>query len=71
MEKRTGKEIDGSKEWWKPDITAIRAVIQFVKATGRFQSQSAPRVDEEDEERGDEERGRWRWSKGVGGGSNT
>lgn len=36
MDKRTGKLIDGSEEKLKPDITAIRAVIQFVKATQRL-----------------------------------
>jgi hypothetical protein len=51
VERRTGKEIDGSKERWKPDTTAIRAVIQFVKATGRFESQRAIAVEEEREER--------------------
>jgi hypothetical protein len=31
---------------WKPDITAIRAVIQFVKATQRLQPQTITRSEE-------------------------
>lgn len=33
---RTGKQVDGSKEKWKPHMTAIKAVIHFVKETERF-----------------------------------
>ena len=33
MDRGTEKLIDRSKEKWKPDIRAIRAVIQFMKAT--------------------------------------
>ncbi len=45
------RKIDGIKESRKPETTAIKALIQFIKATGRFQSQT-----------GDEWE-RWRWSK--------
>jgi hypothetical protein len=33
----TGKLVDRPKEKWKPDIKVIKVVIQFVKATERFQ----------------------------------
>jgi hypothetical protein len=36
IERRTGKQADGGKEKWKPDMAAIKAAIQFVKATERF-----------------------------------
>ncbi|RFU26788.1 hypothetical protein B7463_g9554, partial [Scytalidium lignicola] len=49
INRRTRKQIDGSKEKWKPNINAIKAVIQFVKATGRFQSQMAVRGEGENE----------------------
>ncbi|KAH8798640.1 hypothetical protein F5884DRAFT_656509, partial [Xylogone sp. PMI_703] len=39
LDRRTEEQVDGSKEKWKPNINTIKAVIQFVKATGRFQSQ--------------------------------
>jgi hypothetical protein len=38
-------------------MAAIKAVIQFVKATERFQSQVVPRVEDENEERGEGETG--------------
>jgi hypothetical protein len=47
-ERRTGKEIDGSNARWKPDITAISSVIQFVKATRRLQPQTTTRSVEEE-----------------------
>jgi len=31
------KLIGGPKEKWKPDVRVIKAAVQFVKATGRFQ----------------------------------
>jgi hypothetical protein len=55
--RRTRKQVDGSKEKWKPDMTAIKAVIQLVKAIERLQGQVAPRVEDEDEER---------WGHGAG-----
>jgi ribonuclease HI len=55
IERRTGKQVDGSKEKWKPDMAALKAVIQFVKATERLQSQVVPR-EEEGEERGEGQR---------------
>jgi hypothetical protein len=33
----TGRFVDGAKEKWKPNMGVIRAVIQYVRATGRFQ----------------------------------
>ncbi|KFZ24391.1 hypothetical protein V502_01148 [Pseudogymnoascus sp. VKM F-4520 (FW-2644)] len=39
IERRTGRHVDGNRDRWKPEITAIKAVIQFVKATGRLQPQ--------------------------------
>jgi hypothetical protein len=50
IERRTGKQVDGSKERWKPDMTAIKAVIQFVKPTERLKSQATPRAEETVEE---------------------
>jgi len=41
MNRGTRKLIDGPKEKWKPDVRGIKAVIQFVKATGRFQPKAA------------------------------
>jgi ribonuclease HI len=32
----TGKLIDGRKDKWKPNLEALKAVVQFAKATGRF-----------------------------------
>ena len=55
FERQTGKQVDGSKEKRKPDMAAIKAVIQFVKATERFQSQAMPR-EEEGEEKGEVEK---------------
>jgi hypothetical protein len=52
IERRTGKQVDASKEKWKPDMKAIKAVIQFVKAAERLQWQVVPRVEEKDEESG-------------------
>ena len=37
MNKGIGKLVDGPKEKWKPNVKVIKAAIQFVKATGRFQ----------------------------------
>jgi hypothetical protein len=37
MNRGTGKLVDRPKEKWKPDIRVIKEVIQFVKATERFQ----------------------------------
>jgi hypothetical protein len=37
MNRGTGKLVDRPKEKWKPDIKIIKVVIQFVKATERFQ----------------------------------
>ena len=33
----TRKPIDGRKSRWKPNIGVLKAVVQFVKATGRLQ----------------------------------
>lgn len=42
-----GKEVDRSKAKWKPDISATKAVIQFVKATQRLQPWLTTRSEEE------------------------
>jgi hypothetical protein len=47
IERRSRKEIDGSEAKQKPDITAIKAVIQFVKATQRLQPQTITDNEEE------------------------
>jgi hypothetical protein len=69
IERRTGREIGGSKEKMETDITAIRAVIQFVKATQRPQPRkiTGSEEDEYGREGGEEE------EDGVGGeeGSNA
>jgi hypothetical protein len=31
-----GELLDGEKERWKPDISVLKAVVKFVKATGRL-----------------------------------
>jgi hypothetical protein len=34
---RNGRFVDGPRENWKPNLKIIKAVIQFVMKTGRFQ----------------------------------
>ena len=41
----TGTFVDGPREKWKPNTAVLKAVIQYVKATGRFQPKA--RVGEE------------------------
>jgi len=36
----SGKFIDGEKDKWKPDITVVKAIIQFLQETGRLTYQS-------------------------------
>jgi len=36
VDRASGKLIDGPKEYWKPNMTAVRAVIDFVDSTGRL-----------------------------------
>jgi hypothetical protein len=36
VDRRTGKTLDGKKESCQPDISAVKAVINFVKTTGKF-----------------------------------
>jgi hypothetical protein len=36
-DRRTGKFVDGARERWKPNMKVLRAVIQYVKDTKRFQ----------------------------------
>lgn len=61
QDQSTRKYIDGPRKLWKPDMTVTRAVIQFVKAIGRFQPKAV--VEEEDgiveEEEGEEQEERW------------
>jgi hypothetical protein len=52
IERRTGKHFDGNRDQWKPKITAIKAVIQFVKATGRLQPQQEIEMDVKGGQRG-------------------
>ena len=33
---RRGNKLDGAKEKWKPVIPIVRAVVQFVLATGKL-----------------------------------
>jgi hypothetical protein len=33
---RTGKLLDGEKDKWKPDITVVKATVQFLQETGRL-----------------------------------
>ena len=34
---RNGRFVDGPRERWKPDLKIIKAIIQYVIKTGRFQ----------------------------------
>jgi hypothetical protein len=36
-DRETGKPIDGLKRRWKPNVKVLKAVIQYVKTTKRFQ----------------------------------
>ena len=36
-DRRTNQSVDGAREKWKPNIKVLRAVIQYVKDTRRFQ----------------------------------
>ncbi|KFZ19879.1 hypothetical protein V502_03440 [Pseudogymnoascus sp. VKM F-4520 (FW-2644)] len=47
-----GKYVDGNRVRWKPEIMAIKAVIQFVKATGRLQPQQKIEMEGEGGQRG-------------------
>ena len=31
-----GKLLDGEKESWKPDLTVVKATVQFLQDTGRL-----------------------------------
>jgi len=49
-----GQSIDGPIKYWKPDIEAVRATINFAKSTGRLQPKvqdGESRDEEEAEER--------------------
>ncbi|KAG9534551.1 hypothetical protein KCU97_g23841, partial [Aureobasidium melanogenum] len=37
--KENGKIVDGEKDKWRPDWQAVKATIEFAKATGRLQYQ--------------------------------
>jgi hypothetical protein len=43
-----GKLVDGRRDRWKPNIGVLKAVIQFVKTTGRLQSERGGREVERD-----------------------
>ena len=36
VDRASGKPIDGPKEHWKANMTAVRAVIDFIDSTGRL-----------------------------------
>jgi len=36
-DRRTGKFVDGKQERWKPNVKVLKAMIQYVKDTKRFQ----------------------------------
>ena len=40
MDRRTGKFLDGASEKWKPDMKVLKAMIQYVKDTKRFQARA-------------------------------
>jgi hypothetical protein len=44
VDRNTGKTLDGKQELWRPNISIVKAVIEFVRTTGRF---STKRVIEE------------------------
>jgi hypothetical protein len=47
--------VDGPCEKWKPDLKVIKAMIQFVMKTGRFQPKATvAEAESEDEEDRDE-----------------
>ena len=52
----SGQQVDGPYEKWKPNLKVIKAVIQFVMETSRFQPRATV-VDEVigDRREGDEE----------------
>jgi hypothetical protein len=52
IERRTGRHVDGNRYRWKPEIIATKAVIQFVKATGRLQPQQGIEMEGEGGQRG-------------------
>ena len=35
-----GKKVDGEKDKWQPNVNAVKATIEFAKATGRLQRQT-------------------------------
>jgi hypothetical protein len=38
--RKNGKIVDGEKDKWKPNWNAVKAKIEFAKATGRLQTQT-------------------------------
>jgi hypothetical protein len=38
--KENGKIVDDEKDQWRPDWNAVKATIEFAKATGRLQLQT-------------------------------
>jgi hypothetical protein len=51
-DRRTQQYVDGTREKWKPNIKVLKAVIEYVKATKRFQPRAV--IIEEIGERDDE-----------------
>jgi hypothetical protein len=33
---KSGKFLDGEKDHWKPDLTVVKATVQFLQETGRL-----------------------------------
>ena len=40
IHEENGKKVDGEKDRWQPDVNAVKATIEFAKATGRLQRQT-------------------------------
>jgi hypothetical protein len=36
----SGELLDGERETWKPNLTVVKATVQFLKETGRLTYQS-------------------------------
>ncbi|THV83299.1 DUF803-domain-containing protein [Aureobasidium pullulans] len=40
IHEENGKKVDGEKDKWQPNVNAVKATIEFAKATGRLQRQT-------------------------------
>jgi hypothetical protein len=50
IDRRTGKFVDGKQERWKPNMKVLKAMIQYVKDTKRFQARATVMREAEDVE---------------------